>query len=150
VLTFAAYQALGGLEGALRARAEGTFATLSPAAQAALSAVIARLVQVHLDGAIGQTRTGRASLDAIAGASALVDAFVAARLFVMDRGADGQPVVGVAHEALLREWPRVSDRGGAGALDGGRPQRAQPAAGRAPVAGSGGVAQGAARASVGA
>ncbi len=107
-LTFAAYEALGGLEGALRARAEGTFAALTPAAQAALSAVIARLVQVRLDGVVGQTRAKRAALDAIAGGTELVDAFVAARLFVVDRGADGKPVVGVAHEALLREWPRVS------------------------------------------
>ena len=54
VLTFAAYEALGGIEGALRARAEATISGLSSAAQSALSPVIARLVQVRLDGAVGQ------------------------------------------------------------------------------------------------
>jgi YD repeat-containing protein len=107
VLTFAAYAALGGLEGALRRTAEATFAALSPAAQASLSAVLARLVQVRLDGALGQMRAPKAALEAIVGAKEFVDAFVDARLFVVDRGADGEPVVGVAHEALLREWPRV-------------------------------------------
>ncbi|HLQ91966.1 MAG TPA: PDZ domain-containing protein [Xanthobacteraceae bacterium] len=109
VLTFAAYEALGGLEGALRARAEATISELSSTAQSALSPVIARLVQVRLDGAVGQIRAAKAGLDAIPGGTRLVDAFVAARLFVVDRGADGEPVVGVAHEALLREWPRVRD-----------------------------------------
>jgi hypothetical protein len=108
MLTFAAYQALGGLEGALRARAEETFAALAPAAQAALPAVIARLLQVRLDGAVGQMRAPKAALASTPGAAEFIDAFVAARLLVVDRGADGEPVVGVAHEALLREWPRVS------------------------------------------
>jgi hypothetical protein len=36
---------------------------------------------------------------------ALIDAFVSAHLFVGDLGADGTPVIGLAHEALLREWP---------------------------------------------
>ena len=107
VLTFAAYAALGGLEGALRERAETTFAALTMAGQAALSPVIARLVDVRLDGAVGQTRTRKAALDGIPGAPEFLDAFVGTRLFVLDRGADGEPVVGVAHEALLREWPRV-------------------------------------------
>jgi PDZ domain len=108
MLTFAAYEALGGLEGALRARAEETFVALTPAAQAALPVVIARLLQVRLDGAVGQMRAPKAVLAGIPGAAEFIDAFVAARLLVVDRGADGEPVVGVAHEALLREWPRVS------------------------------------------
>src|SRR5262249_35250246 len=107
MLTFSAYAALGGLEGALRERAETTFTALTAARQAALSPVIARLVDVRLDGAVGQTRTRKSALDGIPGAAELLDAFVGARLFVVDRGADGEPVVGVAHEALLREWPRV-------------------------------------------
>src|SRR5262249_50746908 len=36
---------------------------------------------------------------------ALIDAFLSAHLFVGDHGADGMPVIGLAHEALLREWP---------------------------------------------
>jgi hypothetical protein len=107
MLTFAAYAALGGLEGALRRTAEATFAALSPAGQASLSAVLARLVQVRLDGALDQMRAPKAAFEATAGAKEFIDAFVDARLFVVDRGTDGEPVVGVAHEALLREWSRV-------------------------------------------
>lgn len=42
-------------------------------------------------------------------ASALIDAFVQARLFVTDRADDGGGVVSVAHEALLRHLPRISE-----------------------------------------
>jgi hypothetical protein len=37
----------------------------------------------------------------------LVAAFIDARLLVTDRVGDGESVVDVAHEALLREWPRL-------------------------------------------
>jgi hypothetical protein len=43
-----------------------------------------------------------------ADAKALVAAFERARLIVADRTADGAPVLEVAHEALLREWPRLT------------------------------------------
>ena len=36
-----------------------------------------------------------------------MDAFVQARLLVTDRTDDGQALVRVAHEALLRRWPRL-------------------------------------------
>jgi hypothetical protein len=42
-LTFAAYEAIGGLEGAIAARAEEVFRSTSPAAQGALDSVRARL-----------------------------------------------------------------------------------------------------------
>lgn len=41
-------------------------------------------------------------------ARALVDAFVQARLFVSELVA-GEPGFAVAHEALLRQWPRASE-----------------------------------------
>ena len=39
----------------------------------------------------------------------MVDAFVDARLLVTDRGPAGEAMVEVAHEALLREWPRLAE-----------------------------------------
>jgi Novel STAND NTPase 1 len=36
-----------------------------------------------------------------------LDAFVQARLLVRDEGPDGQPQLEIAHEALLRQWPRL-------------------------------------------
>ena len=52
-------------------------------------------------------RVLRSELDGSAACRALVDAFIEARLLVTDRADDGQAVVGIAHEALLRHWPRV-------------------------------------------
>jgi hypothetical protein len=40
-------------------------------------------------------------------AARLVTAFTDARLLIQDRENDGEPVVEVAHEALLRNWPRL-------------------------------------------
>ena len=50
-------------------------------------------------------------LDAFAASEtrALVDAFIAARLFVADRDDKGRAVVFIAHEALLQSWPRLRE-----------------------------------------
>src|SRR5262249_32400176 len=50
----------------------------------------------------------RVALDQLAGSPEcreFIAAFVAAHLLVGDRASDGTPVIGLAHEALLREWP---------------------------------------------
>jgi len=110
LLRFADYQTLGGLEGALRQRAEEEFGRLPPAVQAALPAVLSALVRVGLeDDAVGARRSPRAQLAGATGALDLADAFVAARLFVADRSEGEGATIGVAHEALLREWPRARD-----------------------------------------
>ena len=57
----------------------------------------------------------------------LVDAFVEARLLVTDRGPAGEAMVEVAHEALLREWPRLS---GMDCREGGRSAPLAPGGGR--------------------
>ncbi len=115
VLTFAAYRELGGLEGAIARRAEETFGALAPEVQAAAPRVFEALVRFGLDDRDHPVKR-RASLD-VAGATpearALVDAFVAARLFAADRAPDGTPEVSLAHEALLGHWPRLGDWVGA-------------------------------------
>jgi tRNA A-37 threonylcarbamoyl transferase component Bud32 len=109
-LTHAAYAGMGGVEGALVKRAEDVFASLSAAQQLALPEVSAALVRV---GSGDEETFNRryAALDSFTTPEgrALVDAFVAARLFVADRGDDGRAVVSIAHEALLRSWPRLRD-----------------------------------------
>lgn len=100
------YDQLGGLAGAIEARAEQVFQGLDGAAQESLPALIRLLVTVNED----DTATARLSTldrDALqVPLRALVDAFVAARLLVT--GGDGERVtLRVAHEALLTHWARA-------------------------------------------
>ncbi|WHO92932.1 winged helix-turn-helix domain-containing protein [Xanthomonas campestris] len=109
LLTFAAYRALGGLEGALAHHAEQTFRALPAPAQAALGDVLAQVSVIHPDSAaVTARRAVWSALPDASGARALVDAFVQARLFVSELVA-GEPGFAVAHEALLRQWPRASE-----------------------------------------
>jgi hypothetical protein len=106
-LRFSDYESLGGLQGALKIRAEEEFARLPGPIQATLPKVLAALV--HTDPTderlILQNRAPLAQFSGSPECKALIDAFVSAHLFVGDRSADGTPVIGLAHEALLREWP---------------------------------------------
>ena len=110
-LTFAHFRKLGGVEGALRQRCEETFGRLSPAAQASLDEVFSELVTLSGDGQ--ETFVRRTPpLERFADHPVqreLIDAMVAARLFTTASGPDGGSVVSVAHEALLRVWPRVTE-----------------------------------------
>ncbi len=110
VLTHSAYVGMGGVEGALIKRAEEVFASLSAAQQAALPEVFGALARAGPEDEGAFTRR-YAALDAFerSESRALIDAFVASRLFVADRGGDGRAVVSIAHEALLRSWPRLRD-----------------------------------------
>lgn len=107
VLTLAAYRALGGLEGAIGKRAEEVFTALPGDAQAAFDRVLRQLVTLGDGGAAVRRRTPYRALSAGAGARALVDALVSARLFTADQDAGGERTISVVHEALLRHWPRV-------------------------------------------
>ncbi|MGH7095587.1 MAG: hypothetical protein ACREFB_18900, partial [Stellaceae bacterium] len=110
ILRFADYAALGGLEGALQRRAEEEFQRLPENIQAALPAVLSVLVRIGLeDDEIAARRTARARLAGTPGAVELADAFVAARLFVADRSETEGATIAIAHEALLREWPRARE-----------------------------------------
>ncbi|MBV9860392.1 MAG: AAA family ATPase [Alphaproteobacteria bacterium] len=109
LLRFADYEALGGLEGALRQRAEEEYGSLPEPTRAALPSILSALVRVAIeDDAVAARRVPRAQLEVLPGAIDLADAFVAARLFVADRAESDGATIGVAHEALLREWPRAA------------------------------------------
>jgi hypothetical protein len=107
LLRFSDYEDLGGLHGALRLRADEVFSGLPAAVQASLPKVLAALV--HTDPTDERlVLQNRVALDQWSGAPEcrdLIAAFVAAHLLVGDRASDGTAVVGLAHEALLREWP---------------------------------------------
>ena len=70
-----------------------------------LERVFARLVRVTKDDAPTRRREPLSVWAADPEARRLVDAFREARLLVFDAGA----TVEVAHETLLREWPRLAD-----------------------------------------
>jgi hypothetical protein len=108
-LRYEAYCELGGLDGAIGRRAEGEIAALLPIQQQALPHVLALLVMLPGE---GQGTTGRrARWDELSGPAEreLVQALVDARLLVSDLGEGEQAGFRVAHEAILRRWPRVTD-----------------------------------------
>lgn len=109
-LTLEAYRELGGVEGSLAQRAETVFQECPPDVQAALPTVLNALVSIEQDGheSIGRKRAPWKNATN-ARVRALLETFVAARLFVTELADDGSAVVTVAHEALLWHWPRVQD-----------------------------------------
>jgi hypothetical protein len=115
-LTHEAYDAFGGVKGAIVTRAEAVWASIFPLAggrgdaasdskEDLLGEVFRELVAVEE----GSTPTRRrAPLSRVAQsplAASLVETFVKARLLVAGEGTD--PVIEVAHEALLTNWPRI-------------------------------------------
>lgn len=105
-LTHAAFHAMGGLEGAIGARAEQVISSLGPAQIAALPQLLSRLVLVAEDDTTVTSRRVPWSDVSNDDETRLVQALVDAHLFVSDLHG-GAPAFGIAHEALLRRWPRV-------------------------------------------
>lgn len=106
-LSWAAYEAMGGLEGAISRRAEAALAALPPPQQAALTRLLPRLVGLATEDAPPTGRWLAESELADDDERALVQALVQSRLLVAGQ-AHGQPGCRVVHEAVLRRWPRVT------------------------------------------
>ncbi|BCH08010.1 hypothetical protein MesoLj131c_22680 [Mesorhizobium sp. 131-3-5] len=110
VLTFAHYRALGGLEGAIARRADEVVDLLAPDIQEVLPAVLRALTTASPgDGTITARPALFTEIASTAARLALVRALIDARLLVSDEDAGGHVFVRVAHEALLRRWPRAGD-----------------------------------------
>lgn len=113
-----AYAELGGVAGALEGSADRLYESLPPPEQALARQLLVRLVGLSGE-AGGETRLrvplvrlreelAGQSPDGEQRLSIVLSAFVAARLLVWaDEG--GQPVIEVAHEALIRRWARLQD-----------------------------------------
>lgn len=108
-LTHAAYKQLDGVQGAIGKRAENVFSALAPDARATLPYVFRDLVDVDERGIATRQRASLERLARMDAATNLVTALTNARLLVQSSGDDNQPVVEVAHEALLRSWPRLAE-----------------------------------------
>ena len=106
-LTFAAYDDLGGLKGAIGRRAEDIFLALPAAVQSALPALLFALSRAEQGekGRIMANSTPLAVFTAGSPERSLVDALLApaARLLVTNDDGD----LRVAHEALLSHWERT-------------------------------------------
>ena len=107
VLTFRAYEELGGVAGALAQRAEEVLETVSPEARDTLPLILRELVSVNVEDDAMMRLVAPLAVFASAPARELLQALLEARLFVSNLDNRGQPVVSVAHEALLEHWPRV-------------------------------------------
>ncbi|HYO38719.1 MAG TPA: BTAD domain-containing putative transcriptional regulator [Nocardioidaceae bacterium] len=104
-LSLSAYSALGGIEGAIAARAEELYQSLEQADREQVRVLFERLVVVAAD---GEPTRRRAQRDELATPGEVVDRWAAARLLTLDVDPHTRvPTVEVAHEALVREWPRL-------------------------------------------
>jgi len=106
VLTIQAYHELGGVSGALSRRAEELFGQATDQRREQIQRMFERLVS---PGEGTEDTRRRALLGELAGVDReTVDVYGSARLLSFDRDpATREPTIEVAHEALLREWPRL-------------------------------------------
>jgi len=95
-------EAFGGLSGCIARRANATMAA-GGYSDAVLYRIFASLVRATPDDAPTRRRAALDTWKDDAEAQALVEAFVKARLLVADTHIE------VAHEALLREWPKLAE-----------------------------------------
>jgi WD40 repeat protein/DNA-binding SARP family transcriptional activator len=105
LLTLAGYRRSGGVRGAIARLAEESYAHLTAEQRAAARRLLLRLVSTD-DRIVGRRRVARSELDL---AQDPLAASVVARL-TEDRLLTAQEAtVEIAHEALLREWPRFQE-----------------------------------------
>jgi transcriptional regulator with XRE-family HTH domain/tetratricopeptide (TPR) repeat protein len=116
LLTHAAYEDVGQLSGAIAKRAETIFRSLAPSEQDAARRILTHLVRIGEDG--GEDAKLRAPLSALRGQDQLnsdagrrvLDVLVASRLITVGVGEDARAgeTAEIAHEALIRQWPRFT------------------------------------------
>jgi WD40 repeat protein len=101
-LRHAAYERSGGVRGAVARLAEQAFGRLDPADKSAARGILMRLVAEGEDGAVERRRVPLAELETGTGIAPVVEVLTEYRLLTISAGA-----IELAHEALLREWPRL-------------------------------------------
>ena len=111
VASLQTYEEIGGVNGALATRAETVYQEFSPAEQKVVRRVLLRLTQ---PGEVMEDTRRRAELTELwADATQqlivekVVERLVNARLLTMSSDIDERQTVDVAHEALIRGWPRL-------------------------------------------
>jgi DNA-binding SARP family transcriptional activator/WD40 repeat protein/tRNA A-37 threonylcarbamoyl transferase component Bud32 len=113
LLTLEAYEASGGVLGALGRRAETTYADLDSEGQEAARETFLRLVNVTDAGRDTRRRVRLTELERLGLADLVLRDFLSGfgdhRLLTFDRDPITRgPTIEVAHEAILNEWPRLA------------------------------------------
>ncbi len=125
-LTLAAYHEIGGFNGALQRRAEKIYEGFPPAEQAVCQRVFLRLTHPGEGTAPTRLRVPAADLRPAEGdhtaVEHVVETLVTERLFTLSTRAEGfetptaevdarafEPMIEIAHEALIRRWPRLRE-----------------------------------------
>ena len=111
-LTREAYGDIGGISGALAQRAEELYTDLGEAERSAARTLFTRLVSLGEETEDTRRRILRTEVDALGAAPGatgeVIKTYGGHRLLSFDREPVGlSPTVEIAHEALLREWPRL-------------------------------------------
>jgi hypothetical protein len=101
-LTLAGYAQTGGVRGAVARLADGVYDGFDPHQQAIARAIFLRLTEPGDGGDDVRRRAHRSELGDDEATNKVLSALVARRLLITD-----EHMVEVAHEALLREWPRL-------------------------------------------
>jgi WD40 repeat protein len=114
-LTLEAYQAIGGVAGALAHRADDIYEKLSPPEQQAARQILMRLVTLGEGTEDTRRRAKRSELLSVIGNNnrmlqSVLDTFGNYRLLTFDNDEETrEPTVEVAHEALIREWKQLRE-----------------------------------------
>ncbi|NUS65441.1 MAG: hypothetical protein HOQ46_17515, partial [Saccharothrix sp.] len=105
-LTLAGYEEVGGIEHSIARSAEHVYTGMSPAGRLAAKQVFLRLIAVGEGTEDTKRRVARAEVDhhPRGDGREVLAALAQARLVVLDRD-----TVELAHEALIRNWPRLRD-----------------------------------------
>ena len=105
-LTLSSYRASGGVGAAVAGLAEAAYARLTLEQQTLARGILLRLAVVDADGAIARRRATLAEFETETNedAARVLKVLSDARLLTTSEG-----YIEVAHEALLREWPRLRD-----------------------------------------
>ncbi len=106
-LTFAEYDALGGVRGAIGKRAEEVVQRLTENQQKTLPRLFNEIVDVDGRGRATRRRADLSRFTGDADISAVIDKLTTERLLVQSGGPNEVSTLEVAHEALLREWDRL-------------------------------------------
>lgn len=113
LLSREAYEAMGKSTGALAKRADETYEGFDEAGKIAAKQLFLRLVMVTDGAEDTRRRANRSELLALGDTEIMedvIDAFASYRLLTLDNEPlSREPVVEVAHEAILREWERLRD-----------------------------------------